>query len=293
MLKSMTGFGASDAEDENYKFHVEIKSVNQRFLDLDFHMPHLFAAWENKMRAVIKKHVVRGKLDIYITFMDKGESQPCINVNKALAKAYQEALSALSEGLVLPKQQDVALISSYPGVLTVEEQYSSLQNSEKSLLEAIEEAVIRLNEMRLLEGENIQKDFLQRLERLRGLVNEVSDLAPEIVEKHRLHLKDVVSKLLENEKIDESRLIQETAVYADRVNYTEEIVRLESHFLQFSQMLEGSAASVGRKLDFLIQEMNRETNTIGSKANDAKAAQIVVEIKSEIEKLREQVQNIE
>ena len=291
MLKSMTGFGASDVEDESYKLHVEVKSVNQRFLDLDFHMPRMFCAWENELRKLIKKQAARGKMDIYVTFRDKRENQAKVRVNQALAKAYHSAITEMSEMLCIPNDASASLISSYPDVLVVEEN-TSFTGCDALLYSALEEALGHLNEMRQREGENIRKDFEARLDILKDLVNDVSALAPEIVESHRERMRKAISEMLADENIDESRLIQETAMYSDRVNYTEEIVRLQSHFVQFSQML-GENVPVGRKLDFLIQEMNREANTIGSKANNAKAAQIVVDIKSEIEKLREQVQNIE
>ena len=177
-------------------------------------------------------------------------------------------------------------------MLTVEEK-TSLDGCESVLFPAMEQAMERLDAMRKKEGANLQRDFSRRVEALEGMVDEIAALAPGIVEAHRQRLRKMMEELLADREFDEARVIQETAIYADKINYTEEIVRLKSHFQQFRQMVEQSEGSVGRKLDFLIQEMNREANTIGSKANNAVAAQIVVDIKSEIEKLREQVQNIE
>lgn len=292
MLKSMTGFGSSELENEFYKVHVEIRSVNQRFLDLSFHMPRLFSPWEEEIRNLIKSKAFRGKLDVYVTFTDKRECASSIRVNQSLARAYHGALNEMSDFLHLPRTDDISVIAAYPDVLSVEEA-SSLEGCDAVLMPALEQALEQLDGMRRREGKHLQQDFHSRLDGLEELVKKVSALAPEIVASHRQRIRKVVEELLAEKDIDEARIIQETAVYADKVNYTEEIVRLESHFRQFRQMLGAADGSMGRKLDFLIQEMNREANTIGSKANNAEAAQIVVDIKSEIEKLREQAQNIE
>ena len=292
MLKSMTGFGAAEMENESYKVHIEIKSVNQRFLDLAFHMPRLLNVWEDELRSRVRDKAFRGKMDVYITLADRRENGSCIRVNRGLAKGYHEALNEISDFLRLPRKDDVAVIAAYPDVLTVEEK-TSLDGCESVLFPAMEQAMERLDAMRKKEGANLQRDFSRRVEALEGMVDEIAALAPGIVEAHRQRLRKMMEELLADREFDEARVIQETAIYADKINYTEEIVRLKSHFQQFRQMVEQSEGSVGRKLDFLIQEMNREANTIGSKANNAVAAQIVVDIKSEIEKLREQVQNIE
>ena len=292
MLRSMTGFGAAESENESYKVHVEVKSVNQRFLDLAFHMPRLLNVWEDELRNRIKEKAARGKMDVYVTLVDKREMEACVRVNHGLAKGYHGALNEISDLLRLPRNGDVTAIAAYPDVLVMEER-TSLEGCEEVLFPALAQAMESLDAMRQREGMNIQKDFLQRLTELEVMVDRVSALAPEIVEAYRQRLQKMMAELLADKDFDETRIIQETAIYADKVNYTEEIVRLKSHFQQFRQMVATEEGSVGRKLDFLIQEMNREANTIGSKANNAAAAQIVVDIKSEIEKLREQVQNIE
>ncbi|MBQ3971853.1 MAG: YicC family protein [Selenomonadaceae bacterium] len=288
----MTGFGAAETENESYKVHVEVKSVNQRFLDLAFHMPRLLNVWEDELRNRIKEKAARGKMDVYVTLVDKREMEACVRVNHGLAKGYHGALNEISDLLHLPRNGDVTAIAAYPDVLVMEER-TSLEGCEEVLFPALEQALESLDAMRQREGMNIQQDFQQRLAELESMVDKVSALAPEIVEAYRQRLQKMMAELLADKDFDETRIIQETALYADKVNYTEEIVRLKSHFQQFRQMVAAAEGPVGRKLDFLIQEMNREANTIGSKANNAAAAQIVVDIKSEIEKLREQVQNIE
>ena len=292
MLKSMTGFGAAVCETEAYKVSVEVKAVNQRFLEINFHMGRQLGQWEDALRKCIKGVVARGKLDVYVNFTDKRESQAHIRVNKGLVLAYQQALNELSDYLHVARPDDVQEIAAYPDVLQVEAD-ASLTGCEPVLMEAVAGALRGLDEMRCREGEALAADFRERLTVLTSLKERLEQLAPEIVAAHRARLEQMLGELLAAQDIDESRIIQETALYADKVNYTEETVRLGSHFAQFSSILASADGPVGRKLDFLIQEMNREANTIGSKCNSARAAQLVVDLKSEIEKLREQVQNIE
>ena len=292
MLKSMTGFGAAVAETEAYKVSVELKAVNQRFLELNFHMGRQLNPWEDALRKTIKAVAARGKKDIYINFTDKRESQASIRVNKGLVQAYHQALNDMSDKLHVARPDDVATFAGFPDILQVESD-TDISPMEPVLLQAMEDALAQFDAMRQTEGENIRQDFLHRIDRLEQMKDQVHALAPAIVQGYRDHLQKVVSEALSEADIDETRIIQETALYADKVNYTEEVVRLGSHFQQFRQIIEAAEEPVGRKLDFLIQELNRETNTIGSKANSTEAAQIVVDMKSEVEKLREQVQNIE
>ena len=292
MLKSMTGFGAAVAETEAYKVSVELKAVNQRFLELNFHMGRQLNPWEDALRKIIKAVAARGKMDIYINFTDKRESQASIRVNKGLVQAYHQALNDMSDLLHVARPDDVATFAGFPDILQVESD-TDISPMEPVLLQAMEDALAQFDAMRQTEGENIRQDFLHRIDRLEQMKDQVHALAPAIVQGYRDHLQKVVSEALSEADIDETRIIQETALYADKVNYTEEVVRLGSHFQQFRQIIEAAEEPVGRKLDFLIQELNRETNIIGSKANSTEAAQIVVDMKSEVEKLREQVQNIE
>ena len=277
MIRSMTGFGTATAENDDYKVSVELKAVNQRFLELAFHMPHPLAPFEDSLRRLVRQTASRGKVDIFVTYLDKRERAASIRVDKQLADSYHAALDE---------------VAAYPDVLQVEKD-EELEGFEPLLLEAAGKALKGFDAMRQAEGANIAQDFYRRIESLEASVAKLKALAPAIVQAYRARIEKTLQELLAEQEIDETRIIQETALYADKVNYTEEVVRLGSHFQQFRAILESADSPIGRKLDFLIQEMNRETNTIASKANSAEAAQLVVDMKSEIEKLREQVQNIE
>ena len=291
MLKSMTGFGAAAVENDDYKVTVELKAVNQRFLELNFHMPRQFGQWEESLRQLIRQAAARGKVDIFVNYVDKRESKSTIRVDKGLALAYQSAMNELSDTLHLPRPDSAAMFAGFPDVLQVE-QSAELDGLQPVLEDALQQALKAFDDMRQREGAHIAEDFEQRLVKLEGMRQQLITLAPAIVEERRQHLQEVLAEALAGKDFDETRIIQETALFADRVNYTEEVVRLESHIAQFRQIMAAGEPS-GRKLDFLIQEFNRETNTIGSKANSKDAAQLVVDMKSEIEKIREQVQNIE
>ena len=293
MLRSMTGFGTGLSETEDYRVAIEIKSVNQRYLDFDIRAPHVLDPFAETIKAKVKEYASRGKLTISIQFLDKREHVREIRLDKPLAIAYHKALNEMSDLLHLPRPDKVQIISSYPGVLTAVEAKDALDGADAVLISALEQALQQFIEMREKEGENLKADFLKRLDLLSGYVDEVAELGPEIVKQYRERLEATVKEALAGADIDEARIIQETAIYSDRVNFTEEIVRLRSHFEQFRTIVANPDAPVGRKLDFLIQEMNREVNTTASKANSVRAAQIAVDMKSEIEKLREQVQNIE
>ena len=291
MLKSMTGFGAATVENDAYKVIVELKAVNQRFLEMNFHMPRQFGQWEENLRQLIRNVAARGKVDIFINYVDKRETKSTIRVDKGLALAYQAAMNELSDTLHLPRPDSAAMFAGFPDVLQVE-QSLEMEGLQSVLEDALQQALTVFDHMRQREGAHIAEDFEQRLTKLEGMRQQLITLAPAIVEERRQHLQDVLNEALAGKDFDETRIIQETALFADRVNYTEEVVRLESHIAQFRQIMAAGEPS-GRKLDFLIQEFNRETNTIGSKANSKDAAQLVVDMKSEIEKIREQVQNIE
>ncbi|WP_273037072.1 YicC/YloC family endoribonuclease [Schwartzia succinivorans] len=292
MLKSMTGFGAGAAEDDSYRVLIEVKSVNQRYLEIGFHMPHKIDAFAEGMKKKIKEYVSRGKLDVNVSLTEKKDKTQSVRVDKNLAIAYHKALNELSDLLHLPRPDDITQVAAFPDIIKVEDNEESFEGLEAVLAEAMDEALRNLTHMREEEGANLKQDFIDRLERMENMVERIAGLAPQIVAAYRERLQKTLGELLSAEEIDQNRIIQETAIYSDRVNFTEEMVRLKSHFAQFRKILE-SDEPVGRKLDFLIQEMNREINTTASKANNAEAAQIVVDVKSEIEKLREQIQNLE
>ena len=292
MLKSMTGFGAGAAEDDSYRVLIEVKSVNQRYLEIGFHMPHKIDAFAEGMKKKIKEYVSRGKLDVNVSLTEKKDKTQSVRVDKNLAIAYHKALNELSDLLHLPRPDDITQVAAFPDIIKVEDNEESFEGLEAVLAEAMDEALRNLTHMREEEGANLKQDFIDRLERMENMVEKIAGLAPQIVAAYRERLQKTLGELLSAEEIDQNRIIQETAIYSDRVNFTEEMVRLKSHFAQFRKILE-SNEPVGRKLDFLIQEMNREINTTASKAINAEAAQIVVDVKSEIEKLREQIQNLE
>lgn len=292
MIKSMTGFGAGDAETADFKVHIEVKAVNQRFLETNYHMPYSMNMFENQLTKKIKEYASRGKLDINIRFQDLRDKAVTVKVDKGLVAAYGQALQEISSQLELSAPVTAAQIASYPDVLKLNEENADLEDAQPVLMQAMEQALESFVAMREAEGQNIQRDLLARIGTLENFVGELEKLAPEIVAAYRQRLENLLREYLAKEDIEESRIIQEVALFTDKVNYTEETVRLRSHFDQFRQIIT-AGEPVGRKLDFLIQEMNREINTVASKANSAGAAQFVVDVKSEIEKIREQIQNIE
>lgn len=290
LRRSMTGYGAGTTETPDYRVVVEIKAVNQRFLEIVPHMPRAFGAWENDLRDVIRSRVARGKLDVYVNFEDRSEKRYEVHVNENLARAYYAALGKVARAVDAPLNDGVRMAAAYEGVISVSED-TDISGARAVFLAAAAQALEALDAMRLAEGAHIAHDFEKRLARLETQRRQIKEIAPQIVAEYRAHLADMLAEFKEVTP-DETRLVQEAALYADRVNITEELVRLASHFTQFRVIL-AEDAPVGRRLDFLLQEINRETNTIGSKANNAAAQQVVVAMKNEVEKLREQVQNLE
>ena len=288
--RSMTGYGAGTAETADYRVVVEMKAVNQRFLEIAPHMPRAFGAWEGDLRELIRTRVARGKLDVYVSFEDRSEKRYAVHVNEELARAYYAALGRVARAVDAPLSDGVRMTAAYEGVITIRED-ADLSGARTVFLDAAARALEALDVMRLAEGAHIVHDFEKRLARLEAQREEVKRHAPQIVADYRAHLTEVLAEF-RTVTPDETRIMQEAALYADRVNVTEELVRLASHFAQFRTIL-AEEEPVGRRLDFLLQEINRETNTIGSKVNSAAIQQVVVAMKNEVEKLREQVQNLE
>ena len=288
--RSMTGYGAGTAETADYRVVVEMKAVNQRFLEIAPHMPRAFGAWEGDLRDLIRTRVARGKLDVYVSFEDRSEKRYAVHVNEGLARAYYAALGRVAHALDAPLSDGVRMTAAYEGVITISED-ADLSGARSVFLDAAARALDALDVMRLAEGAHIVRDFEKRLARLEEQREEVKRHAPQITADYRAHLTAVLAEF-RTVTPDETRIMQEAALYADRVNVTEELVRLASHFAQFRTIL-AEEEPVGRRLDFLLQEINRETNTIGSKVNSAAIQQVVVAMKNEVEKLREQVQNLE
>ena len=295
MFKSMTGFGRGEYLDSDHRFIVEIRAVNHRFNDIVLRIPKHLGGLEDRVRKSIAGTLARGRIDVVVTADDFMERRRTIRVDKGLANGYYQAVKDVADACGL----DIRAVSAYdvakfPDVLKVEETSEDLESLWPKLSEAIDEAVGNLMAMRTAEGENIYRDLTARIERIRELGAAIAVRAPAIVEEYREKLRERCRDILAevNAVPDEARVLQEVAIMADRTNITEELVRLESHLDQFGQAMRGENA-VGRKLDFILQELNRETNTIGSKANDMSTSGLMVELKSEIEKVREQIQNIE
>lgn len=288
--RSMTGYGAGTAETADYRVVVEMKAVNQRFLEIAPHMPRAFGAWEGDLRELIRTRVARGKLDVYVSFEDRSEKRYAVHVNEGLARAYYAALGRVAHAVDAPLSDGMRMTAAYEGVITISED-ADLSGARTVFLDAAARALDALDVMRLAEGAHIVRDFEKRLARLEEQREEVKRHAPQIVTDYRAHLTEVLAEF-RTVTPDETRIMQEAALYADRVNVTEELVRLASHFAQFRTIL-AEDEPVGRRLDFLLQEINRETNTIGAKVNSAAIQQVVVTMKNEVEKLREQVQNLE
>ena len=280
--------------DAGHRFIVEIKAVNHRYNEIVIRMPKNLGSLEDKIRRSVANTLVRGRIDIFITADEYGQRTRAVRVDKELAIAYHKALKELGDLFAVPASENIYHIARYPDVIKVEEVAEDISLLWPKLSQAIDSAVNNLMTMRLTEGANIQKDMLARIDKLSENVRFIEDRAPRIAEEYRLKMLGRMRELLSTigAEPDEARLLQEAALFADRTSVTEELVRLGSHLEQLRDTLLSSDA-VGRKLDFIVQEVNRETNTIASKANDSAVANIVLEIKSEIEKVREQIQNIE
>ncbi len=288
----MTGYGRCDLERDGRAITLEMKSVNHRFLDLSFRMPRTFAYLEDALRALIGRELSRGHVDVFINYRNLRKDAKTVLVDEGLLQGYMQALEKV-EGLSgLPSGLNALQLARLPDVLSVAEQAEDLDALKSLTLEAAQAALAQLKAMRQAEGQRMGADIALHLEEVRSIVQGVSQRAPMVVQEYRQRLTERLAELLENAPVDEGRITQEVAIYTDRVAVDEEIARLGSHLSSMEEAMT-SAQSMGRRLDFIVQEMNREANTIGSKASDAPLIQLVVSLKSEIEKIREQVQNIE
>lgn len=295
MIRSMTGYGRAQRVYGSRTVTIELRSVNNRYLDCTVKMPRAYISAEDALKGRIQALVARGKVDVFVTVVSAGDKSVTVTVNESLAKAYLEALyqlSQLDERKQLQEGCTITELARFPDVLTAEKGEEDLEELKEQLLAVLEEAVNDFNAMRTREGDKLRDDILSRAGRIEELVAMVEERSPGIVADYRARLSAKMAEVLQNTQIDESRILTEAAIYADKVAVDEETVRLKSHLSQLRQMLSQGGA-VGRKLDFLIQEFNREANTIGSKCNDIETTRYVVDIKAEIEKIREQVQNIE
>ncbi len=292
MPMSMTGFGRGEATGEGKNFTVELKSVNHRFCEIMLRMPRGMAYLEEKARRYIQSRLARGRIDGYISVEDSAEKTLAVKVDKVLAASYYKSMEELLNDLGISSEIKPEHLLSLPNVITLEEPEEDIEAYWLVLEKALSGALDRLLEMRGTEGTRLQQDLFSRLEQVKSIVKQIEERAPEVVEEYRLRLNQRLQEWLNDSTLDMSRLMAEVAVFAERSNITEEIVRLYSHIDQAVITLKMDEP-VGRKLDFLLQEMNREINTIASKASDLSIARASVEIKSELEKIREQVQNLE
>ncbi|OPZ92640.1 MAG: hypothetical protein BWY74_01485 [Firmicutes bacterium ADurb.Bin419] len=292
MIRSMTGFGRGKSQADGMECLVEIKTVNHRYSDVYIKIPRQISFLEDKVREVVTKAVSRGKADVFISFDDFSEDSRSIQIDEGLAKTYIDTLRLLKNKYELQDDISVSLIAKFPDVLKVEKAEQDEEKIWNLLSEALESAIDSLINMRKIEGEGLKNCILERTDYIENIVKEIGIRAPEVVKEYKCKLENRIKELLEQQIVDENRLATEVAIFADRCSIDEELVRLSSHIGQLRETLQ-AGQSIGRKLDFLIQEMNREINTIGSKANDLNITKFVVEIKSELEKIREQIQNIE
>lgn len=292
MIKSMTGFGRSIYENDGREYIIEIKSVNNRFSDINIKMPRSLNYLEEAVKKRILNHVSRGKIDVFITFNNNSDLGKSIKLNTEIAKKYITELKKLSDETEIIDNINIMDISKFPDVLNIKVEEDAEEVIKQELLNALNEAIKSFIDMREKEGEKIKQDLENRIKIVSEKINEISNISTGLVEEYIVKLETRIKELLKTDVIDQSRLAQEVVIYSDKCSVEEELTRLKSHISQFLNLINENVA-VGKKLDFLIQEMNRETNTIGSKANNLKITNLVVDIKTELENVREQVQNIE
>ena len=292
MIKSMTGFGRCEVAENDRKFTVEMKSVNHRYLDVNIKMPKKLNFFEAAIRSKLKDYISRGKVDLFITYEDFSENNSGVRYNKDVAEEYLGYLRQMARDFGLDDDIRVSTLSKYPEVFTMEEQTVDEEELWKALEKAIQGASEMFVQSRIVEGEHLRDDLIEKLDGMLKLVDFIAERSPKIIAEYRQKLEDKVRELLADTMVDEGRLLTEVTIFADKVCVDEELVRLRSHIETTKSTLQ-AGGSIGRKLDFIAQEMNREANTILSKANDLEISNCAIELKTEIEKVREQIQNIE
>ena len=292
MIKSMTGYGRAEYADEDLKIAVEIKSVNNRYLDIGIKMPRQLGMLEAGIRAELKKYISRGKVDVYITYEDLKEANMQVKYNSKIAGEYLKYLRQMAQEYGLDDDIRVSTLSKYPDVLTMEEEPMDPVQLWDRLRAVVDEAAENFREARVREGEFLRNDLIGKLNEMQGHVDFITERSPQIIAAYRQRLYDKVKELIGDAVIDDSRIVQEVTIYADKVCVDEELVRLQSHIKATREALDGSEG-IGRKLDFIAQEMNRESNTILSKSDNLEVSDRAIELKTTVEKVREQIQNIE
>ena len=291
-ILSMTGYGSAKGTVEGLNITAELKSVNNRYLDVSVRLPRGFLFAEEAIKAAVQQHISRGKVDVFLTVDSSQAADTVVRVNEPLLRAYLDAIDSIAAEHGLQNDVTALSVARLPDVLSVEKAEADQDALRAGLVALMDEALSEYDRMRLREGQKLREDVESRLVTIEALVTEVEIHAPETVEAYHNRLRQKLESVLEGKDVDEARVITECAVFADRVAVDEETVRLRSHIAQMRQML-AAGSPFGRKADFLIQEFNRESNTIGSKCQNADIAKVVVDLKSEIEKIREQIQNIE
>lgn len=292
MIYSMTGYGSAKNCINGLKISVELKSVNNRYLDCSVRLPRGFLFAEEMVKANVQQHISRGKVDVYVAVEYTADDAVNVEVNKTLASSYVEALRFIADEYGLNKDISAVAVGKMPDVLTVEKKDADTDAASDAICSVLESALFEFDSMRCREGEKLKDDIISRLETIEGYVSFIEARSPVTVTEYRKRLYTKMSEVLQNSAIDEQRILLEASIFADKIAVDEETVRLRSHISQMHLMLD-SGSPIGRKMDFLIQEFNRESNTIGSKCNDSQITKTVIELKSEIEKIREQIQNIE
>jgi len=288
----MTGFGRCEVADENRKMVVEMKAVNHRYCDINIKMPKKLGFFESAIRTLMKKYVQRGKIDVFITYEDYTEHNMCVQYNEKLASEYYSRLQMMAESFGIENDIKVSHLSRYPEVITLEEQGIDEEELLKLVEKAVGGACEKFVETRISEGEQLKNDLLGKLAGMTDMVAYIEARSPQIVKAYQEKLTAKVNELLENNTVDENRILTEVTIFADKICVDEETVRLRSHIQSAADTLR-QGGSVGRKLDFIAQEMNREANTILSKSTDLDISNKAIDLKTEIEKVREQIQNIE
>lgn len=292
MIKSMTGYGSAKGTVEGIEINVELKSVNNKFLDTAIRMPRSFLFAEETIKQAVSSHISRGKVDVFVTVDSSMTDDMVVKVNEPLLRGYLEALNTMAEDYALVNDATVMSVSRFPDVLSVEKKELDADAVAEGMRAIAEQALCDFDHMRIIEGERLKADVLSKLENIEDFVSVIEEDSPKTVKEYRDRLYSKLSEVLGTTGIDEARILTEAAVYADKIAVDEETVRLRSHISQLRQMLE-TGSPIGRKIDFLLQEFNREANTTGSKCQNSDIAHVVVDLKSEIEKIREQIQNIE
>ena len=291
MIKSMTGFGKYSASFENREYQIEIKSVNHRYLDISIKLPRQLSYLEEIIKKVVNSKLKRGKVDIVFTFENFSEEGRNVRINKDLAKLYIKELRELANEEGISSNIEVTDIAKFPDILNIKTDQDD-DTIKKEAIDVLEKALDQLIEMRSIEGSKIAEDLLKRIEVIEDKVIEISEKSTGLIQEYVVKLEGRIKEILQTDEIDKSRIAQEVVIYADKCSIEEEVTRLKSHVLQFKNLLQVDDA-VGKKLDFLVQEMNRETNTIGSKSSCLEITNSVIDIKTELENIREQIQNIE